>query len=241
MKQLVLKSLDQTFGRFFDMLQQFLPHLLAMLIIVASGWLVAIILKIIARRLMAFARINKLSEGSGITQILRKADLPAPLDLLSRLVFWVVWIGFILLGLDALGIPELHSQITRLFLFLPQIFVALLVLFVGMLAANFFSRAALLAAVNANLPSARIVSGFVRFIIIFLTIAMALEQLAVAQSTVLITFSISFGAIMLGLAIAFGMGGRNVAQKALESMIESGESKKEEQGEKEKTEEIPPL
>lgn len=239
MKQLVLKSLDQTFGRFYDMLLQFLPHLLAMLIIVAAGWVVAVVLKIIARRLMALARINKLSEGSGISQILRKADLPAPLELLSRLVFWIVWIAFILLGVDALGIPELQLQISRLFLYLPQIFVALLVLFVGLLAANFFSRAALLAAVNANLPSARIVAAFVRFVIIFLTIAMAFEQIAVAQRTVLITFSISFGAIMMGLAIAFGIGGRNVAQKALENLFSSHESKKEE--EKEKPEEIPPL
>lgn len=239
MKQLVLQSLNQTFGRFYNMLLGFLPHLLAMLIIVAAGWLVAIILKIIARRLMALAQVNKLSEGSGITQILRKADLPAPLDLLSQFVFWVIWIGFILLGIDALDIPELQLQISRLFLYLPQIFVALLVLFVGLLAANFFSRAALLAAINANLPSARIVSGFVRFLIIFLTIAMALEQLAVAQRTVLITFSISFGAIMLGLAIAFGIGGRNVAQKALENMFSSPHEKKHE--EKEKAEEIPPL
>jgi Mechanosensitive ion channel, conserved TM helix len=237
MKQLVLNSLDQTLGRFYDMLLQFLPHLLAMLIIAAIGWLLAIILKVIARRLMALASVNKLSDISGISQILSKADLPPPLDLLSQLVFWVVWIAFILVGIDSLGIPELHEQIARLFQLLPQIFVALLVLFVGLLAANFFSRAALLAAINANLPSARIIAAFVRFIIILLTIAMALEQLALAQRTVLITFSIAFGAIMMGLAIAFGIGGRNVAQKALERMFESAEPKKEE----EKVEQFPPL
>jgi len=240
MKHLVLQSLDQTFGRFYGMVQQFLPHLLAMIIIVLAGWLVAIILKIIARRLFALARVNTLSEGSGITQILKKADLPPPLDLLSQLVFWVVWIAFILLGLDTLGIPELHLQISRLFLFLPQIFVALIVLFFGLLAANFFSRAALLSAVNANLPSARLVSGFVRFVIILLTIAMALEQLALAERTVLITFTITFGAIMLSLAIAFGVGGRTVAQTMLERIFPPPDAGKREE-EKEKVEEIPPL
>ncbi len=239
MKQLVLDSLNQTFGRFYGMLLRFLPHLLAMLIIVVAGWLAAIVLKIIARRLMALARVNVLSEGSGITQILKRADLPPPIDLLGRLVFWVVWIGFVLLGVDALGIPALQVQISHLFLFLPQIFVALMVLFVGLLAANFFSRAALLGAVNANLPSARLVSGFVRFVIILLTIAMALEQLALAKRTVLITFTISFGAIMLSLAIAFGIGGRNVAQNMLERLFPPAESRKDE--EKEKAEDIPPL
>jgi hypothetical protein len=239
MKHLIVQSLNQTLGKFYVMLLVFLPHLFAMLIVVVVGWLVAIILKIIARRLLALARVNTLSEGSGITHILRKADLPPPLDLLSRLVFWVVWIGFILLGLDALDVPALHMQISRLFMILPQIFVALLILFVGFLAANFFSRAALLAAVNANLPSARVVSGFVRFIIFLLTIAMALEQLAVAHRTVLITFTIAFGAIMLSLAIAFGLGGRGVAQSMLERLFPQTPSGKEE--DKEKTEEIPPV
>lgn len=240
MRELVLQSLDQSLGRFHDMLLRFLPHLLVTLIVIAVGWVIAMILKIIARRLMALRRVNKLSEGSGISQILRKADLPPAPELLGRLVFWVVWISFLLLGLDSLGIPELHAQIARLFLFLPQIFVALLVLFVGLLAANFFSRAALLAAVNANLPSARLVSGFVRFVLILLTMAMALEQLALARRTVLITFTISFGAIMLSLAIAFGIAGRNVAQHALERLFAPPGPKKEEE-EKEKVEEIPPL
>lgn len=239
MKGVVLQSLNQTLGRFYEMLQQFLPHLLAMLIIIVAGWVVAIIVKIIARRLMALARVNSLSEGTGITEALRKADLPAPLDLLSQVVFWVVWIGFLLLGLDALNVPELHEQIARLFQLLPQVFVALIILFVGLLAANFFSRAALLAAVNANLPSARVVSGLVRFLIILLSITMALEQLALARRTVLITFTITFGAIMLGLAIAFGIGGRGVAQAMLERLFPPPASKKE--GEEREKEEVPPL
>lgn len=239
MKELVLRSLDQTFGRFYDMLLQFLPHLLAMLIIVVVGWFVAITLKAITRRVLALVRFNTLSKDSGITQILTKADLPSPQELLTRLVFWVIWIGFMLLGIDTLGVPELQIQISRFFLFLPQIFVALLVLFVGLLAANFFSRAALLSAVNADLPSARLVSGFVRFVIILLTIAMALEQIALAQRTVLITFTIVFGAIMLGLAIAFGFGGREAAQHILQRLFPPVEPKKEE--EKEKQEDISPL
>lgn len=240
MKSWLVLSMNQTLGRFYGMLLEFLPHLFAMLIIILAGWVVAIVVKVIARRLMALARINSLSEGTGITQILKKADLPPPLDLLSRVVFWLVWIAFLLLGLDALNVPELHAQISRFFDVLPQIFVALIVLFLGLLAANFFSRAVLLAAVNANLPSARVVSGFVRFLIVLLTIAMALEQLALAQRTVLIAFTIAFGAIMLSLAIAFGIGGRNVAQGMLERMFLPRRSVKEEE-EKEKVEEIPPL
>lgn len=242
MKGWLLQSVNQTLGRFYDMLQQFLPHLLAMLIIIVAGWIVAIVLKIIARRLMTLSRVKSLSEGSGITELLKKADMPPAAELLGRLVFWVVWIGFLLLGLDALEIPELQAEISHLFLFLPQIFIAILVFVVGLLAANFFSRAALLAAINASLPSARLVSGLVRFLIILLTITMALEQLALAQRTVLITFTIAFGAVMLGLALAFGIGGRTVAQNMLERIFLSPSAAKRQEEEKEKADdEMHPL
>jgi small-conductance mechanosensitive channel len=239
MRELVFRSLNQTYEKFYDMLLQFLPRLLAMLIIFVIGWFVAIILKYVMRRVLALARLKTLSRHSGITQLLVKADLPPAAEVLSRLVFWVVWIGFLLLGVDTLGIPDFQQEIAKFFQLVPQIFVALLVLLLGMLAANFFSRATLLAAVNANLPSARLISGFVRLIIILLTVAMALEQIALARSTVLITFTIAFGAIMLALAIAFGAGGREVAKSMLERMFPPPESKQQE--ERGKQEEISPL
>jgi len=239
MREMIFRSINDAYARFHDMFVQFLPRLLAMLIIVIIGWFVAMLFKFVTRRLLALARVNRLSKDSGITQILVKADLPPAADVVSHAIFWIVWIGFFLVGVEALGIPDLQQEVARFFLLVPQIFVALVVLFAGLLAANFLSRAALLAAINANLPSARLVSGFVRVIIILLTAAMALEQIALARSTVLITFTIAFGAIMLALAIAFGVGGREVASRMLEKMFPPEEPKKEE--EREKREEISPL
>jgi hypothetical protein len=236
---MVLGTLDAAFRKFSDMLAQFLPQMLAMLIIIVAGWVVSFVLKIIIRRMLELLKINRLSKDSGLSMILRKADLPPASELISRLVFWVSWIGFLLLGIDALGVEQLQEQVSRFLLFLPQIFVALLILFVGFLAANFFSRAALLAAVNANLASARLIGSLVRFVIVLLTISMALEQIALAQRTVLITFSIAFGGIMLGLAIAFGIGGRDVAHHTLERLFPGPREQKEE--EKVKHDEMSPL
>ena len=78
MKDVVLRSLNQTFEKFDDMLLQFLPHLLVMLIIVVVGWFVAIILKFVTRRIFAFVSVSKLSKDAGISQILSKADLLRP-------------------------------------------------------------------------------------------------------------------------------------------------------------------
>jgi hypothetical protein len=82
--------------------------------------------------------------------------------------------------------------------------------------ANFAWRATLLAAVNARIPSPRLLSGAVRWLILILAGAMALEQIAVARTVVLTALAIAFGAVMLGIAIAFGLGGRGIARRILE-------------------------
>jgi hypothetical protein len=146
--------------------------------------------------------------------------------MLSRFVFWVAWLGFILMGVSVLGILGLQEQVARFFLFLPRLFVALFIMFCGLLAASFFSRAALLAAVNANMPSPKVLSLAVRSIIVVFVLSVVFEELGLAEQTMLVAFGIAFGALMLGLAIAFGMGGRDLARRFLEKRVVRG--KKEE-------------
>ena len=129
----------------------------------------------------------------------------------------MAWLGFILLGVSVLGILGLQEQIARFFLFLPRLFVALFIMFFGLLAASFFSRAALLAGVNANVPSPRLLSTSIRSVIIIFVLSVVFEELGLAEQTMLVTFGIAFGALMLGLAIAFGMGGRDLARRFLET------------------------
>jgi len=216
MGERIVNTLTHTVDQVADRIMEFLPQLLVMLIIIFIGLLIAWVLQILVRRLLSLVKLGAISETSGVTEMLSKAALPSPVELLSRLVFWVVWLAFILLGVEALGVVALQEQITRLLMFLPQIFVALLILFVGLLAANFFSRATLLAAANANYPSPRLLASVVRLLIAVLAITMAFEQLGLGQHAVLIAFAIAFGAVMMGLAIAFGLGGRDVARRILE-------------------------
>lgn len=235
MGQLILNTLSQTLGNFFNALTLFLPRVLSMLVVIVAGFLIALVLKVIVRRIFGIASFRKYCDSAGITQMMRKAALPPPVEFLGQIVFWVVWIVFIVLGIDALGIGALREQISRFFLFMPQIFVAMVVLFIGLLIANFFSRATLLAVANANYPSARLLSSLVRLVIIIFFVTMALEQIGLGRRLVLIAFSIAFGAMMMGTAIAFGLGGRDVARRFLEKQF----AQKEETDEKD--EEISPL
>ncbi len=216
MRQIILQGLEQVYSKLVHMIGEFLPRFLVMLIIVLIGLLVAFALKFILRALLRLTKLDRVSEQSGATRVLRMAHLPPMTELLSRLIFWVTWFAFLLVGLSVLDIPSLQEQISRLFRFLPEVFVAILIMFLGVAIANFLSRTALLAAVNAGHPSAKILSWSIRFVIWILAITMTLEELGLARQTVISAFSIVFGATMLGLAIAFGLGGQDLARKSLE-------------------------
>src|ERR1700733_5977882 len=197
MKDTIVQGLAQAYGNLVHMIADFLPRFVVMLTIILVGLLVAYLLKVFFQSILHLTKLDRLSEEAGGPHVLRRAALPSMSEFLSRSVFWITLLGFILLGISVLQVPELQEQISRLFQLLPQIFWAIVILFIGMLAANFLSRAALLTAVNSGYRSPAVWSGLVRFVIWILTISMALEQVGLARSTVVAAFSIVFGSVML--------------------------------------------
>ena len=229
MREIIVNELTQAFQQMARDIAHYLPRLIVMLIIALIGWVIAYLLKLVARSLLRLTKFSKLSENAGATQLLHQAALPSSTELVSRFVFWVAWAGFVLLGVSVLGIAGLQDYISGFFFFLPRLFVALVILFFGLVAASFFSRAALLAAVNANYRSSRILSTVVRVLIIVFALSMMFEVLGVAQQTMLIAFGTVFGAAMFGLAIAFGLGGQDLARRFLERKLGQHKEEKEDE------------
>jgi hypothetical protein len=228
MREIIVTELTQALQELVRGFAHYLPRLIVMLIIALIGWVIAYLLKLLVRSVLRLTRFSKLSENTGATQLLNQAALPSSTELMSRFVFWVAWVGFILLGVNALGIVGLQESISRFFLFLPRLFVAVVILLFGLVAANFFSRAALLAAVNANFRSSRLLSISLRIIISIFALSMAFEVLGIAEETMLLAFGTAFGAVMLGLAIAFGIGGKDLAREFLEKRLATRKTEEKE-------------
>ena len=230
MRDMIMSELSQAVQEISRGFAHLLPRLIVMLIIAFVGWVIAYLVKLILRSILRLVKFDKLSENAGASQFLTHAALPTPTELISRFIFWVAWLGFIMLGVSVLGIGGLQEHVARFFLFLPRLFVALFIIFFGLLLASFFSRAALLAAVNANLPSPRLVSAGIRAISIIFVVSMVFEELGLAEQTMLLAFGIAFGAAMFGFAIAFGLGGRELARQFLEKRFshEPGNEREEE-------------
>ena len=219
MWEIIVSELMQVLHELEAGVAHYLPRVVVLLVIALVGWLIAYAVKAIVRSLLQWTKFSRFSEHTGAAQLLHQAALPSSTELLSRFAFWVAWVGFVLLGVSILGIVGLEEYTARFFFFLPRLFAALMILFLGLLAASFFSRAALLAAVNANFRSSRLASVSVRVVIIVFALSMAFEVLGVAERTIMIAFGTAFGAVMLGLAIAFGLGGQHLAREFLEERL----------------------
>jgi Conserved TM helix len=216
MIQEIVDALAQSWRNFAAAFVLFVPRLVAAAIIFAAGFVAALITRWIVHRLLVGLRFDRLALRTGASDMLRVADLPSAELLVAKIVFWIVWIGFIVSAVDTLQFSPFQGVVEKFFHFVPRALAALLILALGFLIGNFVWRATLLASVNAGLPIARLLSGTLRLVVIAIAVVMALEQLRLATTVVLTAFAIAFGAMMLGLAIAFGLGGRDAAKVLLE-------------------------
>lgn len=219
MIQEIANALAESWRNFATAFVLFVPRLVAAAIIFAGGFFVALLIRRAIQRLLASLGADRVSLRIGASEMLRQADMPTAEVLIAKIVFWLVWIGFIVSAVDTLQFGPFQGLVVEFFRFVPRFLVALLVLAIGFLVGNFLWRATLLASVNAGLPGARLLSGALRMLVIAIGVVMALEQLGLATAVVLTAFAITFGALMLGLAIAFGLGGQDAAKQLLEQQL----------------------
>jgi hypothetical protein len=215
----ILRTLRDTWTGYLDALLVILPRLLSMLSVVVVGWLIAAVARSATGRLLRWLRLPRLAERAGAAEFLRKAELPAADRLAAATVFWLLFGGFLLTGLDALGFQTFDVLRQELAAIVPRLAASLVILAAGLVLANVVWRVVLLGAVNAGWPFARTVSGGIYVLLVTVAVAMALDHLGVARAIVLVAFAIAFGSLMLALALALGIGGGPVVRRLLEERL----------------------
>jgi hypothetical protein len=194
-----------------------LPKLLALLTFLALGLAVGWLVKFLFLRVLRAFRFDVLCERFGLGSPLTKAGMKhSASHMVGRLSFWVVFLLFAFMGIDALDLTATANMMSAIIAFLPHMLAAVLLLFFGVLLANFIAEAALIATVNAQIQEARTIATFIRWGVLIFTVAMVLTQLGIAKEIVVAAFSITFGGFVLALAIAVGLGGQTIAKEALE-------------------------
>jgi hypothetical protein len=222
-ERLISEPLEGFLNRFILFLPNLISAILLLIIGLFMGWLTRKILS----RLLMILKIDEFSERHGINNILIKGGIKEkPSSLAGRFTGWLVFFIFLIISLSSLNVPAIERLLERFFLYLPNLFVAIIILLIGYLMSNFSGRAALIASVNAGLKASGLIGRSVKLTIFLLAATMALEQLGIGRETIIIAFAIVFGGIVLALSIAFGLGGRDIAKEYLEKKLK-GEEKDE--------------
>ena len=210
---LILEPLQEVLAKF----QAFAPSLLAMLVILVFGILLARVLRAILVKFLMAVKFDSWSDRMGFTTLMRKGDLwTKPSVVIGAIVFWMLIIVTLMVGLGALNVGAIDNLVEQFFSYLPRVFSAAIILVVGYAVSGFISQAVLIAAANGGYHYAKLLAEAVRVLLMVMILAMVMEQLQIATSIVLAAFSIVFGGIVIALAIAFGVGGIGAAKRIIE-------------------------
>jgi len=189
----------------------FLPQLVGAIVILIIGYIVAKILQAVVGRVLQSIGFDGWMEKGGIKQFFDRAETnQTPASILGALVFWFVFIIAITMAADALGISQVSVVLGQLVAFIPSIIAAILILILAALLANFISG------IVRGATGSGLLASVARYAIIVYAVFAALTQLGIAVQLTANTFLILLGGVALAAAIAFGLGGRDVASDILQ-------------------------
>jgi hypothetical protein len=212
----VQQALNQSLIRVLNELASLIPGVAALLLAVIFSGLIGGILYVVLRRVLTSIQFDERVTTWGFRSMAEWSPAKSPSLLLARIAFWtVVLVGF-LIGVAAFDSTLTSRLVLELFAYLPNVLGAVLVLLIGNVVARFLGRSVLIGAVNMNLQYARILSAGVKWMIMVLAVAMALEHLSIGGRIVFLAFGILFGGIVLALALAVGLGSKELVSRSLE-------------------------
>ncbi len=199
----------------------YLPQLIGAIVILIIGYIVAKVLQAVVGRVLQAIGFDGWMEKGGIKQFFDRAETnQTPVSILGQLVFWFVFIIALTMAADALGIPQVSVILGQLIAYIPSIIAAVLILILAALLANFVSG------IVRGATGSSLLASVAQYAIIVYAVFAAITELGIAVELTAPTFLIVLGAVALGAAIAFGLGGREVAQDILQKAYDRSDEVK---------------
>ncbi len=207
MTQPLQDALQSALSTFFG----YLPQLVAAIVILIVGYIVAKILQAIVRRVLRGIGFDGYLERGGIKQFFDRAQTQqTPTSIVSKVVFWIVFVIVLTMAADALGIQQISAGLAQLIAFIPSIIVAILIVVLAIVLGNFLSG------IVRGATGSDILASVVQYGILVYAVFAAITELGIAVELTAPTFLILLGGVTLAAAIAFGIGGREIARDVLE-------------------------
>jgi hypothetical protein len=215
-----MQSIDMVVDATREFLHQFaafLPKLLLALLVVAVGWLFAKAVRFAVERALRAVNFNVLTERAGTDNFLQQAGMRGDTTTLFGIVaFWLVILATLIIAFNGLGLTYITELLGRVVLFTPKLLITMLIVVFGSYCARFAGNAVQSYCVDAQIPDADMLGRIVRYVIMTFVVMIALSQVEIGGDIVQRTFLIILAGLMLALALAFGLGGKNWAAALLQ-------------------------
>jgi hypothetical protein len=218
MGQQIALALRDSMHRVLVKLASFLPGLLALLLAVAILTAIGVLLSLLIRRILTAARFDERYARTQSANVTDWSPGHSPTALVGRITFWACVILGAIIGISAFDASYAgNSQLSAILIpYLTHAVGAIVIFIVGNLIARFLARSVLIGAVNMQMQYARFLSLGIKWLVLVLTAAMVLDHLEIGGTVVELAFGILFGGIVLTLALAIGLGSRDLVSRSLE-------------------------
>ena len=192
----------------------FLPKLVGIILILLAGWIIAKIIQKIVTKLLKVAQLDRASEKAGIARFLRKGEIkPTLSELIGMVVYWLIILAAIMATANVLNLEVAAQMLNQFIAFVPKVVASVFVLVLGIFFANLLGAVVRSAAINAGISEGRSLGKITQVIVIIFAVVTSLYQLEIAKGILASAFTVILGAIGLALALAFGLGCKDIAAR----------------------------
>lgn len=198
---------------------EYLPQLIGAIILLVVGYIVAKVLMSLTRKALVAMRFDNALQSSPAGGVITRL-MDSPSRFVGRIVYWLVFLGFLSLAISALNLPALNDLVGAIYSYMPHVLAAVVIFLVASTVSGL--AVALVQRVMGGTTLGKLVSTVVPSLIMSIAVFMILNELMIAREIVNITYTALIGSVALGLALAFGLGGREVAARLLDQAYEAG-------------------
>lgn len=198
----------------------YIPAIAGAIVILVIGWLVAKLIEAVVIRVLKAVRLDIASDKAGISNILAHGEIKLTMsELIGAIIYWIVVLVVIATALGTLNLTVASDMVSRLIEYVPNILAAIFILIVGAFVADFVATIVRTTAGNAGIDKAKLLAKMAKFVIVIFSVIIAIEQLKIASSLIVLSVNIILISIGIGIALAFGLGCKDIAGKFVQDLV----------------------
>jgi Conserved TM helix len=202
-------------------ISQFVLNALLVIVILIIGWLISKVIKAVVTKALKTVKLDVLSERIELDKLLGKGGITYSFsELVGIVCYWLGLLVTFMVAINAVGLTIAADLLNKVVLYIPNVIAAMFILVLGMFAATLLRNVVRTAASNAGLGQGKILAQIVGTIVIVFAVFVGLEQLQIGIRITELTISIVLGTVGLGLALAFGLGCKDIAGKFVAELVE---------------------